>query len=114
MNYPLIYSMVNFVIFVPVVYFSYRIVQNIREDTDAASAMFFLKNSSKKTFKYGALLVSFVLSGQTLVFSRFFFDDRVLILGYSILIVASIGVLYFVRGIFEVTLRPTEAEDRDF
>lgn len=113
MNYPLIYSMVNFVIFVPVVYFSYRIVQNIREDRDAASAMFFIKDRSKKTFRYGSILVSFVLAGQTLVFSRFFFDERVLIVGYSLLTVASTGVLYFVRGIFEVTLRPTEAEERD-
>lgn len=113
MNVSLIYSLVNLVIYIPIVYFSYRIVKNISKNEDAASAMFFLRESSRKTFRYGALLVTSVLIGEVLVFARFFYGEIMSVLGYILLTVASIGVLYFVRGVFIVTVTPTEAEQRE-
>lgn len=113
MKISLFYSLVNLVIYVPVVYFSYRIIQNIEGNEDASSAMFFLRDSSRQTFRYGALMVASVLIGEILVFARFFYSDLMLALGYTLLTVASLGVLYFVRGVFLVTFTPTEAEERE-
>ena len=112
MNYALIYSLVNFVILIPIVYFSYRIVKNLSKDGDAASAMFFLKTDSEKTFRHGAILVTTVGLGQILVFLSHSQAEVLEGLGYLLLTVATIGVLYFVRGVFEITVSPSETEER--
>lgn len=113
MKIPLIYSLVNLVIFVPIVYFSYRIVENLEDNEDAASAMFFLRDNSRQTFRYAALMVASILIGEMLIFARFFYTDLMLVLGYTLLTITSLGVLYFVRGVFTVTVTPKEAEQRD-
>lgn len=108
-SYDLIFGVVNLIIYLPICYFSYRIGKNLSEEADVASAMFFLKEDTTKTFKYTSLLVSVVAAGELfLLFNHF--HEGLKPFGYFLLTVAALGVLYFARTLSNVTQPPSKNE----
>lgn len=104
----LLFGALNLLIYLPIIYFTYQIVQHLSEDADVASAMFFLKEDAGKTFKVSAVMVAFVLAGEVLIYGSHFHGELYRAAGYGAVTVASLGVLYWVKVLSEVTENPSK------
>lgn len=107
----LLFGIVNLLIYIPAIYFTHRIVQHLSQDADVASAMFFLKDDARKTFRVAAILVAFVLAGEILIYGSHSHGATYLAVGYGLVTVASLGVLYWVKTLAKVTASPSETEE---
>lgn len=107
----LLFGVVNLLIYIPAIYFTHRIVQHLSQDADVASAMFFLKDDAGKTFRVAAILVAFVLAGEILIYGSHSHGTIYLAVGYGLVTVASLGVLYWVKTLAKVTASPSKTEE---
>jgi hypothetical protein len=108
----LLFGVVNLLIYIPAIYFTYRIVQHLSEDADVASAMFFLEeDDAGKTFRVTSIIVAFVLAGEILIYGSHSNGATYLAVGYGLVTVASLGVLYWVKTLAKVTASPSETEE---
>lgn len=107
----LVFGAVNFLIFLAVVYYSYRAVGNLDQHPDVTSAMMFLKNEASRVMRNTSLLVSTVALGEVLIFLSHYHGGQLRVAGYGVLTVASLGVLYFVKMMTEVTEPPSVDDD---
>lgn len=106
----LLFGSLNLLIYLPIIYFTRQIVRHLSEDADVASAMFFLKEDAGKTFKVSALMVAFVLAGEVMIYASHFYGQFYRGLGYGVVTIASLGVLYWVRVLSGVTSNPSESK----
>lgn len=111
MSIELFFGAVNLLIYILSIYFTYRIVQNLSENADVASAMFFLKEDARRIFRLTAIMVAFVLAGEILIYASHFYSYIYRAAGYSIVTVASLSVLHWVKILAEVTSNPSESEE---
>lgn len=108
----ILFGAFNLLVYLPIIYFTRRIVQNLSEDADVASAMFFLKEDARRTFRISAILVAFVLAGEVMIFASHFYSEVYRSIGYSIVTVASLGVLYWVKVLAAVTAKPSKTTEK--
>lgn len=106
-----VFGAVNFAIFVGVVYFTYRAVRNLDRHPDVTSAMMFLKDEASNVFRNTALLVTVVALGEVLIFLSHFFGEVFRTLGYGVVTIASLTVLYFAMMMEDVTTPPSSEEE---
>ncbi len=109
MVYSLVFGAVNFLIFVAVIFFTLKAVRNLEQDSDVASAMIFLKEDTSRVFRNTALLVGTVWAGEVLVFASHLYGHWLRGAGYSMITLASAGVLYFSWKMSEVTEAPSRS-----
>lgn len=107
----ILFGVVNLLIYLPAIYFTHRILQHLEEDGDVASAMFFIKKDAEKTFRISAILVALVLVGEVFIYGSHFRGDVYLGIGYALVTIASLGVLYWVKTLTSVTANPSETKE---
>lgn len=105
-----IFGTLNFVIFLGVIFYSYRAVKNLESHPDVTSAMMFLKDEASNVFRNTALLVTIVAIGEVLILFSHFQGDVFRTAGYGVVSVASLTVLYFAMMMTDVT-EPPESEE---
>lgn len=107
----ILFGIVGAAIFTAASYYNYRILQNFENDSNVASSMFFLKDSSSTTFQVVSILVLTVLIGEGLILIANYLPNTANIitsLGKFSLIISMFAALYFVRTISIITSGPDE------
>lgn len=107
-SYSLVFGAVNLLIYLPIIYYSYKAVEAFESEEDVASAMFFLKDDTPGVFRKVSLMVSTVLIGEVLIFASHYYSQLFRAVGYLSLTFASLAVLYFVKNMAQVTQAPSK------
>lgn len=111
----IIFGVVGTLIFATATYYNYRILQNFKKDSQVASSMFFLEDSSSTTFQVVSILVLTVLVGEGLIVIANYLPNTSNVitgLGKFSLIISMFAALYFVKTISGITDGPEKEVEK--
>lgn len=105
----LIFGVTGMVLFLIAVYFNYVILIRMKEKSKIIASMFFLKDSTSRTFMVVSVMVVTVAIGKILLAIENYYESYMIFISGKIsLLISMFAVVYFFRNISVVAETPSK------